>query len=115
MGGQTNTFHYPILTSVTLICMATAMDGSPVNEVSYQWFSLHICDACFYHGNTVGQRITGNNLLAKDAGLLGCYASTGTTTSSAEITLQISGTCIYFCISVWGTYQKVCMCVLTTI
>ena len=95
--GQNNTFDYPILTSVTLMCLATAADGSPANVTSYHW---NVIDCyvdsgdypCFYSGNKTGQNITGENPIANDAGTVSCTAIIdGTNYTSDPLTLRISG------------------------
>ena len=101
--GQPGTFDYPILTSVTLMCMATASDGSPVTVTAYSWTATNcytrtgvIRDPCFYGNNPTGQNITGNNLLAPDAGTVTCTATIdGTEYTSDPLTLRISGEQLY--------------------
>ena len=97
--GSTNTFDYPILTSVTLMCNAIAADGSPVTVTSYSWNATNcynhtggVEDPCFYSGGQTGQNITGDNLLASDAGTVTCTATVGSYIyTSASLTLRISG------------------------
>ena len=97
--GQPNTFDYPISTSVTLMCMVTAADGSPDTETSYRWTDMNcytyngsIQDPCFYSGNKTGQNITGNDLKAEDAGTVTCTATVGSSDYMSEpLTLRISG------------------------
>ena len=94
--GQNNTFDYPILTSVTLMCIATTADGSPVNVTSYHWNVISCYNdagnfPCFYSQNQTRQNIT-HNLLARDAGTLSCTATiNGTDYTSDPLTLRISG------------------------
>ena len=97
---QPGTFDYPILTSVTLMCMATAVDGSPVTVTSYNWTATNcydhsggVQDPCFYGvGFPAGQNITGNNLLAPSAGTVTCTATIdGIDYTSDPLTLRISG------------------------
>ena len=91
------TFDYPILSSVTLMCIATAADGSPATVTSYEWINT-LCytnpvwsESCFYRQQTV-QNVTGNNILARDHGLVLCIATiSGSEDRSALITLRISG------------------------
>ena len=97
--GQPGVFDYPILTSVTLMCMATAVDGSPVTVTSYRWTASEcytrtggVEDPCFYGNNPTGQNITGHNLLAPDAGNVTCTATIdGVEYASDPLTLRISG------------------------
>ena len=97
--GQPGTFDYPILTSVTLMCMATASDGSSVAVTFYSWAADDcytraggVEDPCFYGNNPTGQNITGTNLLAVDAGTVTCTATIdGMDYTSDQRTLRISG------------------------
>jgi len=96
--GQTNTFDYPILTSVTLMCMAMGTDGSSTTVTSYRWIATNcytrtggVNDPCFY-GDGTGQNITGDDLLAPDAGTVTCTANiNGMDYTSDPFTLRISG------------------------
>ena len=94
--GQNNTFDYPILTSVTLMCIATAVDGSPANVTSYRWNVVNCYNdtgdyPCFYSQNQTSQNIT-HNLLARDSGTVNCTATIdGTNYTSDPLTLRISG------------------------
>ena len=96
--GQNNTFDYPILTSVTLMCIATTADGSPANVTSYRWTHSNGIGLIF----TNSHAITFDNLLANDAGTVSCTATIdGTDYISDPLTLRISGipvdthTCYY--------------------
>ena len=98
--GQPGTFDYPILTSVTLMCMATAVDGSPVTVTSYSWTAIDcytrsgdVQDPCFYSlPSATGQNVTGNDLLAPSAGTVTCTATIdGMDYTSDPLTLRISG------------------------
>ena len=97
--GQNNTFDYPILTSVTLMCIATAADGSPATVTSYHWNAIEcynnsrsVDDPCFYDNGQGGQNITGNNLRARDTGTVNCTATiNGTNYTSDPLMLRISG------------------------
>ena len=94
--GQNNTFDYPILTSVTLMCIATAV---PATVTSYRWNTINcynnsrgVDDPCFYGNGQTRQNITGNDLLAQDAGTVNCTATiNGTDYTSDPLTLRISG------------------------
>ena len=101
--GQPGTFDYPILTSVTLMCMATVVDGSPVTVTSYSWTARYcythtygVQDPCFYGNNPTRQNITGTNLLALDAGTVTCTATIdGMDYTSDPLTLRIAGEKLY--------------------
>ena len=95
--GSTNTFDYPILSSVTLTCM---VDPSPPADATYQWNTtcftnnFHTTPTCFPTGQTT-QNVTGNNLLAEDAGTITCTVTIGDVDYASEpLTLRISGTLI---------------------
>ena len=100
VSGSTNTFDYPILSNVTLTCMVTSSDGgSTVFVVTrYQWNTTrcftnnaHNTPTCFPTGQTT-QSVTGNNLLAEDAGTITCTVTIGGVYyTSGPLTLRISG------------------------
>ena len=103
VGGQNNTFDYPILTSVTLMCIATAADGSPANVTSYRWNAINCNDIrdslkpFFHSSGQTGQNITDDKLLAQDAGTVSCTATiNGTDYTSDPLTLRISGKLNHF-------------------
>ena len=91
-----NTFDYPILTNVTLMCMVAPAN---VNVTSYHWTAVDcynhskgIDDPCFYSGNKAGQNITGYDLLAQDAGTVTCTATIDDVNCTSDpLTLRISG------------------------
>ena len=101
--GQNNTFDYPILTSVSLMCNATTADGSPANVTSYHWNAIDCYNTndgvdvhCFYSHGQTSQFITtgydGVDLRAQDAGTVNCTATIdGTDYTSDPLTLRISG------------------------
>ena len=99
VNGSNNTFDYPILTSVSLLCMATAADGSPVTVTSYSWTATDcynhtggVQTPCFYSGGRTGYNITDNSLLAPDAGTVTCTVTVdGVNFTSDPLTLRISG------------------------
>ena len=99
VSGSTNTFDYPILSNVTLTCNVTSSDGSTFTVDSYQWGTggcftndRHNTPTCFPTGLTT-QNVTGNNLLAEDAGNITCTVTVnGTDYTSGPLTLRISGT-----------------------
>ena len=103
VNGSNNTFDYPILTSVSLLCLATAADGSLVNVTSYSWTATNCYDhtggvrsPCFYSGGRTGYNITDNSLLAPDAGTVTCTITVdGVSFTSDPLTLRISGEQLY--------------------
>ena len=94
---QNNTFDYPILTNVTLMCNAITADGSPATVTSYRWNAINcygVEEPCFYNqtGNNNDQRALDANLRAQDAGTVNCTATiNGTDYTSDPLTLRISG------------------------
>ena len=98
VSGSDNTFDYPILTSVSLLCMVTTSDGSSAIVTSYSWTATNcydyngaVDDPCFYSGGT-GYNITGNSLLAPDAGTVTCTVTVGSASFTSDpLTLRISG------------------------
>ena len=92
-----STSYYPILSSVTLTCMA---DPSPVINVSFSWNTTRCytnndynngVPGCFPH-NQVTQNVTGNDLTAEDAGTITCTVTiSGRDYTSKPFTLRISG------------------------
>ena len=85
------------------MCMATSANRSTANVTSYLWTAMNcynnsygVDEPCFYSGNNTGQNITGNNLLAKDAGTVTCTATIdGVDFTSDALTLCISGELYY--------------------
>ena len=97
VNGSTNTFDYPILSSVSLTCM---VDPIPSGSVTYQWDTsgCYVNNRnerrCFPTGQTT-QNVTEDDLLARDAGTVTCTATIdGVEYTSDSFTLCISG--IYF-------------------
>ena len=99
VNGSNNTFDYPILTSVSLMCVATTPDGSPITATSYSWTATNcynhtdgVRSPCFYSGGRTGNIITGDSLLALDAGTVTCNATVaGFSYPSDPLTLRIAG------------------------
>ena len=99
VSGSDNTFDYPILSSISLLCMATTADGSLVTGASYSWtvtdcynHTTGVDPPCFYYGGQTIRNITTNNLLAQDAGSVTCIATVdGVSFTSDSLTLHISG------------------------
>jgi len=98
VSGSTNTFDYPILSSVTLTCVVTSSDGSPFTVTNHQWSTtrcytnnIHNTPTCFPTGQT-SQSVTDNNLLAEDAGTITCTVTIGGVNyNSGQFTLRVSG------------------------
>jgi len=99
VSGSANTFDYPILSSVTLTCM---VDPSPPADTTYLW-NTQDCftndrlttPSCFPTGQMT-QSVTGNNLLAEDAGTIACTVTIGGVDyTSRPLTLRISGIYAY--------------------
>ena len=101
---STNTFDYPILTNVSLLCMATTPDGLPIAGASYSWTATncynHTGDVqipCFYSGGRTGNIIIDNSVLAPDAGIVTCTATiAGKDFISDTLTLRIAGKDIWY-------------------
>jgi len=95
VSGSTNTFDYPISSSVILTCM---VDPSPPAGTTYQWNTggcftnnAHNVPTCFPTGQTT-QSVIGNNLLAEDTGTITCTTTIhGLEYTSRSLTLRISG------------------------
>ena len=97
VSGSTNTFDYPILSSVTLTCM---VEPIPSSFVFYQWSATGCFTnskftpsnpECFPHNQTT-QSVTGNNLNAEDAGTISCTVTiNGSDYTSEPYRLRISG------------------------
>ena len=97
VSGSTNTFDYPILSNVTLICAVTPNDKSDFTVTNYKWdttgcFSYrHSAPKCFPTGQTK-RSVIGYNLLAEDAGSVTCTATIdGINYVSKPLTLRIKG------------------------
>ena len=81
--------------------MATSSGGSTLTVTNYQWDTtrcftntIHTVSTCFPTNQTT-QNVTGNNLLAEDAGTgtITCTATIGGVDyNSGPLTLRISGT-----------------------
>ena len=97
--GQPNTYDYPILTNVTLMCMVTPVNGPLTTVISYRWKAMDCYvksrrkgDLCFYANGMTGQNITGIDLSAKDKGTVTCTATIDDIEyTSDSLTLRISG------------------------
>ena len=118
VSGSTNTFDYPILSSVTLTCMG---NPTPSSSVTYQW-NTNSCythtrftrgdPQCFPHGQTT-QNVTGNDLNAEDAGTITCTVTiSGRDYTSEPFTLRISGEQLVYCVIACIVYCKQCMLLL---
>jgi len=86
VNGSNNTFTYPILSNVTLMCITTPL---PSATASFEW-SVQECAECFPINKT-NQNITGNNLTPNDAGTFNCSVRDGGDTFYSDpFTLRIS-------------------------
>ena len=97
---STNTFDYPILSTVTLTCNVISDDGFSFNITSYQW-NTEGCytnpnfndgnPSCFPEGQTT-QSVTDDDVTAEDAGTITCTVTINNTNYTSEpFTLRISG------------------------
>ena len=99
--GQPGTFDYPILSSVTLMCIATTLDGLPVTVTSYVWNASNcytraggVDNRCFIYNDIpyTTQNITSYELLPTDAGTATCTATINNRNYVSDpLTLRISG------------------------
>ena len=118
VSGSTDTFDYPIWSSVTLTCM---VNPTPSSSVTYQWNTAgcytnrRFTDSnpvCFPH-NQITQNVTGNDLNAKDAGTITCNVTiSGRDYTSRPFTLRISGEQLVYCVITCIVYCKQCMLLL---
>ena len=123
VSGSINTFDYPILSSVTLTCDVTSNDGSSFTVNSYQWNTTGCYThpnfnsgnpRCFPHGQNT-QNVSGNNLLAEDAGTITCTVTiSGSDYTSEPFTFRISGEQLVYCVIACIVYCKQCMLLLLT-
>ena len=100
VSGSTNTYDYPILSSVNLTCDVTSNNASSFTVTSYQWNTTGCYTntrftsgnpQCFPHGNTT-QKVVGTDLNAEDAGTISCTVTiNGVSFTSEPFTLRISG------------------------
>ena len=120
VSGYTNTFDYPILSSVTLTCNVASNNGSSFTVTSYQW-NTDGCYSnskftpsnprCFPHGGTT-QNVT-DNVIAHDAGTITCTVIiSGRNYTSEPFTLRISGEQLVYCVIACIVYCKQCMLLL---
>ena len=120
VSGSTNTFDYPILSSVTLTCMVDPTPSSSAS-VTYQWNTVGCYTnskftpsnpQCFPRGQTT-QSVTGNDLNAEDAGTITCTVTiSGSDYTSEPFTLRISGEQLVYCVIACIVYCKQCMLLL---
>ena len=118
VSGSTNTFDYPILSSVTLTCM---VNPTPSSSITYQWNTVGCYTnsrftpsnpECFPHGQ-ITQSVTGNDLNAEDAGTITCTVTiSGSDYTSEPFTLRISGKQLVYCVITCIVYCKQCMLLL---
>ena len=108
VSGSTNTFDYPILSSVTLTCM---VDPMPLISVTYLWNSTRCYTnadyrggnpQCFPDGQTT-QNVTDSDVNAEDAGTITCTVTiNGRSYASQPFTLRVSGEQLLCIIIVYG-------------
>ena len=118
VSGSTNTFNYPILSSVTLTCTVISNDGSSFTVTSFQWntagcynhtYFTPSSPQCFPHGQTT-QSVTGNDLIAHDAGTITCTVTISDSDYTSDpFTLHISGEQLGYCVIACFVYCKQCM------
>ena len=100
INGSTNTFDYPILSSVTLTCDVSSVNGSSFTVTSYQW-NTEGCythpnfnddnPSCFPYGQTT-QTVTDDDLTANASGTISCTVTIGNRNyTSKPFTLRVSG------------------------
>ena len=121
VSGSTNTFDYPILSSVTLTCNVTANDGLPVTVDSYRWNTAGCYThpkrnngnpTCFPDGQTA-KSVTDNDVTGEDAGNITCTVTiSGSDYTSGPFTLRISGEQLVYCVITCIVYCKQCMLLL---
>ena len=97
---STNSYRYPLLSTLTLTCTAITRDNLPYTMTSYDWNTTGCYTnpsynggnpGCFPNGQTT-RDVIGHHLTAEDAGVITCSAtSEGWTFTSNSLTLQISG------------------------
>ena len=97
VSGSSNTFDYPILSDVNLMCV---VEPPPEVNVGYSWNTMGCYQHMNYTGNTprcfphdeTAQVAEGNNLLAEDGGTITCTVTIyGDDYTSGPFTLRISG------------------------
>ena len=121
VSGSTNTFDYPILSSVTLTCNVISNNGSSFTVTSYHWnttgcYTHHGFNngnpRCFPHGQTT-QNVTDDDVTAEDAGTITCTVTiNGSDYTSEPFTLRISGEQLVYCVITCIVYCKQCMLLL---
>ena len=96
--GFTNTFDYPMLSSVTLTCMVDPMPSS-IATVTYRWIATECYTKggnprCFPNGRMT-QNVIDNEVTLEDAGTITCVVTiNGRSYTSEPFTLRISGNLI---------------------
>jgi len=106
VSGSTNTFNYPILSSVSLTCSVTSNGGAFTGSATFRWDTTGCYTnnahnggrpRCFPNGRTT-QTVTGNDLTAEDAGVISCTATiNGVEYTSDLMTIRISGEMLVLC------------------
>ena len=107
------------MSSVNLTCM---VEPVPSSSVTYQWNTAGCYTnnrftsgnpQCFPHGRTTPS-VTGNDLLAEDAGTITCTVTiSGSDYTSEQFTLRISGEQLVYCVIACIVYCKTMHAVIT--
>ena len=94
VSGSTNSFDYPILSSVTLTCM---VEPVPLINVMYSWDTTSCytnagySGRCFPHGQ-VTQNVADDDVTAEDAGTITCNVTiSGRDYTSDPFSVRVSG------------------------
>ena len=107
VSGSTDTFDYPILSSVTLICTVTSTGMAIPTVTNYQWNTAGCYTNINYNGGVPGcfphdqitQNVSDNSVTAEDAGTITCTVTIdGVDYTSKSFTLRISGKYAIKCI-----------------
>ena len=123
VSGSTNTFDYPILSSVTLTCNVASNDGSSFTVQSYQWNAAGCYTnskftgsnpQCFIYNQRTQQNVTNDDLNAEDAGTITCTVTISSSSdyTSEPFTLHISGEQLVYCVIACIMYCKQCILLL---
>jgi len=108
--GQPKMFHFPILGSVTLMCMVTLANGDlPSGIATYKWDTTGCYTNTAYNGGNpncfpngqMTRTVTGKNLLAEDAGTISCTATINEMEyKSHPATIHISGESLMLAVAI---------------
>ena len=93
LNGSINTFVYPLLSYVELMCVTSPF----IPSTTFQW-NVEGCTTCFPNGQTT-QNVTENRLILEDAGTFTCTATDGSTpVTSAAFILRVYRKLISHCV-----------------